>query len=454
MRARAVVVLVAGLLIPAGAMAAPTPAPTTRGVDYQIVPPAPRDVHRNANGPDTLFLNRCVGGCTVLPGGNDARTNHSSIPTTTANLSEFPFSDDDWNAVVACVTETYQPYGVDVVTTEPASGDYVEAMVAGTPDQMGLDATTLGIAPMTSDCTPQASAIAFAFAGNHGGQGYLLDLCATVAHEAGHVYGLDHEFDCKDPMTYLVGCGQKYFLNVAAPCGEFDGPRNCRCTGPTQNSHVKLSAVLGVGTLPAGPTVTIPYPADGAMVDNSFSIFGEVAEDRVLDRVEFWLNGWPWKTEDGDRDRDTYSYTAPANLPDGVIDVEVRAYNDLELMGVDVVTVTKGEACTSAATCLDGQQCSDGRCAWPEPTGEIGDACERDADCMSRKCGSDGNVQLCTDYCLLGIEGSCGDGYSCLAAGADTGVCWPSELTVGEPTGCCSAGEGAGGGPAPWLLGA
>ena len=82
MRARAVVVLVAGLLIPAGAMAAPTPAPTTRGVDYQIVPPAPRDVHRNANGPDTLFLNRCVGGCTVLPGGNDARTNHSSIPTT------------------------------------------------------------------------------------------------------------------------------------------------------------------------------------------------------------------------------------------------------------------------------------------------------------------------------------------------------------------------------------
>lgn len=422
-------------------------APTARGVDYVLVEPQPRELRRDAAGPDFLYLNRCVGDCDVTPGGNSARDDSSSIPDDPTTLTEFTHGDEVWDAVVACVAQTYAPYGVEVVTAEPTGSDpYVEVMVAGSPSQMGLGGTTLGIAPLATDCSAQQNVLAFAFANVHGGQDLVLDLCATVAHEAGHTYGLDHEYDCDDPMTYLTGCGQKFFLNVNAQCGEFDGPRDCRC-GARQNSHVKLTAELGAGELPPGPTVTFPYPADGAMVNPGFSVFGEVDEPRIVKRVEFWLNGWPWSVQDGERGKDTYSYTANG-LPDGIIDVEIRAYNDLEVVGTASLTVTQGEPCTTADTCLDGMQCADGRCSYPAPTGVLGEDCVRDADCVSRLCGDDGVVQVCTERCLLTDPAACGDGFACLAVSADDGVCWP-ESQLGEPEGCCDAG---GGGPAPWAL--
>jgi hypothetical protein len=424
-------------------LATATPAladlPRTRGNDMVITEPGPRKTARDANGPDTLFLDRCVGGCQILSGGNDATSDHSSIPSSNKTLSEFQYTDEIWNAVVTCVEETYAPYGIEVVTVEPTSGNYNEVKVAGSPAEMSLEPTTLGIAPMAGDCSPQVNWIAFAFANAHGSDP-VLELCATVAHEAGHIYGLDHEFDCKDPMTYLTGCGQKWFINEDIRCGEFEdeGDRNCRC-GQTQNSHTHLTSALGEGTLPPPATVSIPYPTDGSMVSNGFTVFGEIDEPRVIHRVEFWLNGFPWKITDGQRDVAAYSFVAPGNVPDGVIDIEVRSYNDLEVMGSTSITVQKGAPCTSADTCLDGQECSEGRCAWPAPTRVQGETCAIDADCVSYLCATDGENNVCAERCLIGVDGACDDGFTCLEADGQ-GICWPSDLL--DDGGCCDASGG------------
>jgi hypothetical protein len=70
--------------------------------------------------------------------------------------------------------------------------------------------------------------------------------CEVVAHELGHAFGLEHEYLCKDPMTYLEGCGHKTFQDVAAPCGE-DEPRACS-GGGKQNSVQHLTQVLGLAS--------------------------------------------------------------------------------------------------------------------------------------------------------------------------------------------------------------
>src|SRR5205823_10862593 len=146
----------------------------------------------------------------------------------------------------------------------------------------------------------------------------------------------------------------------------------------TEDTHVILTQEIGAGTLPAPPGVTIPYPTVGAVVQPNFPMFGRVAEDRIVNRVEFWINGSPWHRAAGNETTDTYSFTAPTNLPDGIQDIEIRAYDDLLQEGKADVTVVKGSPCTTAATCDDTQSCDNGRCVYPPPTVELGDTCTRD----------------------------------------------------------------------------
>lgn len=409
------------------------------GRDVVVLVDDPPGVSAVEVAPRALYLNRCVGGCTIRTGSNSAVEDRSSIIPQTSTLSEFLYDDATWDALVACIRATWAPYDLDVVTEEPdPSTPYNEIMIAGFPEEVGQPANTLGLAPMSTSCTPNSDWIAFAFANAHSDP--IVQLCDTAAHEPGHILGLDHEYDCKDKMTYLEGCSEKWFLDIEAPCGEFaqDGPRACRCTGETQNSHRILTEILGAGELPPPPEVAILYPMDAAAVQPAFSIIADVVEPRILDRVEFWLNDWPWEVFSGEREVERYTFATPASLPDGVIDVEIRAYNDLQLEGAVAITVQKGEPCASASSCLEGQFCEDGRCAWPPPTGELGDTCAIDADCISRRCATDGEANLCTSYCRLGADDACPAGFTCLDAG-DDGLCWPSDRVGG---GCCSAGGG------------
>ena len=61
----------------------------------------------------------------------------------------------------------------------------------------------------------------------------------------------------------------------------------------------------------------------------------------------------------------SYTLTAPTNVPDGVIDIVAKAYDDLESeTDSATVTVTKGAPCADASTCATGQKCEAGKCFW------------------------------------------------------------------------------------------
>jgi MYXO-CTERM domain-containing protein len=434
-------------LIPAAAAASPdrpepARAPTVKDMQgprgYLLTPPDAYVAEGGSQISKILFVNRCAGGCTISNGGNNSIENTSSIVDGISNLSEFMHSQQVWDDTIACVREVYAPYDVEVVTEDPGEVFHHEAILAGTVSQIGgNDPNVLGVAPFASDCSARNNVISFSFANAHPPD--WVHMCHTVAQESAHAFGLDHAFDCADPMTYILNCGQKFFRDANLPCGEFSS-RPCQCSGNTQNSHRKLTTVFGEGTLPPPPTVSVLLPEDGGSVMSRFPVYAEAQHKRGIGKVEFYFNGWLWGSAEGNDfspDTDNFPYTTPADLPDGVIEIEARAFNDLGIPASATVTVTKGAPCSSADQCSGGQLCEDGKCFWPAPTGQLGDACERDMDCVSLLCPANGDDRICSESCFVGISGTCPEGYDCLEAG-NQGVCWPADGTGGG--GCCSVG--------------
>jgi hypothetical protein len=421
----------------------------------------------------TLYLERCKGGCTINKGtSNDARTNTSTIPTQPGAHSVTEYqnaagqtgtaADTEWNAVVTCMKEVYSPYNVTVTDVKPTTGvSYHLALIAGNPGDIGLGNDILGIAPLAGDCSPQDNVISFSFANHHSAQDpqRVFNLCWTAAQESAHAFGLDHEFafqdgssSCRDPMTYRSDCGgQRFYRNEVATCGEFEA-RPCKCGG-TQNSHLKIQAVFGPGMAITGnPTsnVTLPLPNTtlGAVVA------AQAGSKRGIARVELFLNGFKWAEgkgaafgANGQANPSTYTITVPNNVPNSIIDVQVRAFDDLGAFTDSAkVTVTKGAACTSADACAKGQKCEGGRGFWDQPAGEIGDACTYGQFCKSLLCDGTVEEQICTKECIPGVTDSCPENLECVMRSPGKGVCFFGA----DDSGCCSVNHESNG----WMPGA
>src|SRR5579884_1201805 len=120
-----------------------------------LVPVVPRGaaVHRDSTGPvRTVYLNPCIGGCTVTAiassnADSDDAVSEKTIllqPPGTYNLDEFAFGSAAWAAVVQCVQQVYSAYDVTITDQRPSSGVYNETLVAGLPAEGNLDVDTLG----------------------------------------------------------------------------------------------------------------------------------------------------------------------------------------------------------------------------------------------------------------------------------------------------------------------
>jgi hypothetical protein len=422
-----------------------------------------------------LYLNRCSGGCMVTGGTiNDARQHIATyiapgphvVTEYKNNAGEIgTAADAEWNLVVQCVKEIYSPFNIVVTDQKPTGpGNYTEAIIAGTSADVGVSSMVGGVAPAHTSCEPNDNAMSFTFANNSywfapDTQQRVWLICYVAGQESAHHFGLDHAFEyfdgtsaCNDPMTYREDCGgQKFFRNKAAKCGE-DQVRDCFCGG-LQNSHSKILGVFGAGqNLIPAPTVVVNAPANnGTIVDGGVVAF-QAGSKRGIEKSELYLNGWKWADVKGaafgrlgQPNPSDYNTRLPAGVPNGVIDIQVKAYDDLGVgTSSQTVTVTKGAPCTSADTCAKGQKCEAGKCFWEPPTGKLGEACTYQQFCESNMCVDTSEGSYCSQDCIVGVKDSCPMGFECLAAGS-SGACIP----VDSGGGCCSVS----GSDAVWLHG-
>jgi len=374
-------------------------------------------VPANGNGGLLLYLNRCEGGATFQPGFNDSRTNRSSIVNRTVSLPEYPYGEASWNEVVDCVRELFRPFDVQIVTEDPGPGvAHDEAVVCGHPRQINMEDGVGGVAPFA--CGIIDNAITFTFPETWGNS--PRNICETIGQEAAHAWGLDHEYLCADPMTYLFNCGDKAFQDIDAPCGEYN-ERQCRCGGSRQNSFRRILSAWGPAER-TPPEVTITKPKNNAQVKAGFPIHADVVDDDGVVSVAVEVDG----IEVTSSTLAPWTFNAPDNIAEGGHEVVVKATDKLGTTGSAKVFVIVGEPCTRDTDCGDGDGCVDGRCVPVGNEGGLGDECAGGDECASNLCGEDGaGNKYCTVECDL-EAGMCPAGVECQNAGAG-GVCWPSE---------------------------
>jgi MYXO-CTERM domain-containing protein len=389
-----------------------------------MVYPEPEQVEEPEN-PDQaghnskiIFLNPCWGGCTIYRGYPDNSVNDTSfIPSaSTSYIPEFSAGQSTWNAVVSCVRAMYEDFDIAVVDEDPSPAPHFEAIVAGSPGDIGQPNYVGGIAP--SGCSIVNNAISYTFAEVYGGSAQAI--CETAAQETAHSFTLDHEYYCPDPMTYLYGCGPKQFRDYDAPCGE-DQARNCSCgRGATQNSYAIMYGHFGPSE-PSPPSVNITQPLANAAVQPQFVIRVDATDDVLVDYVELRIDGDLITTVQSP----PWVFNAPEGLGEGNHTVRITAYDNRGDAGSDEITVVMGEPCTGDSGCESGQACVDGRCViGPDQPGGLGEECTDSNQCYSGLCGNDGQGNMyCTEQCDSDADG-CPSGFDCLSAG-DTGVCWP-----------------------------
>jgi len=202
--------------------------------------------------PRVVYLNR--EGATLVAGVDDASKNSASLVRSAKQkyvaFPAFEGTPAQWNTVVECVRDRFAPFALSIVDQRPIEPGYIMAMIGGTAkhfDQAdaiaGEDhehAVRTGLSPFNGEVIPAAVVLIFAKTLNN----HPRSVCETAGMEIGHAYGLDHEMDCHDLMTYLPQCGPRRFVDKAVPCGE-QNPRECRRGGQRQNSYGRLLEILG-----------------------------------------------------------------------------------------------------------------------------------------------------------------------------------------------------------------
>ncbi len=407
---------------------------------------------------NTIYLNRCASGCPVGVGQPNS-INDRWYLNSPGTLSAFPYGDDVWQQVVACVKDVFEPFNVNITETNPGSAEHFEVMIAGSPGDLGMPSNIGGIAPGSSCSGFVNNALVFDFAkvwgsGTSCDAACVNDICATAAQELGHAWrGLDHVTDNKDPMTYFRFSGRKYFQNTAAICGSDcvggQGPDNQLCSGTnqqqrvcncgqTQNSYAILTNLFGLGP-GSPPIVTITSPKLGDALSPGFPIVIDATDNSgAVTKVEVKVDGQLV----GELTKGPFVFNSPSTLADGLHRIEAIAYDPHSTMGTATLDVMIGPPCERPSDCaLDTDTCVGGRCVPGSGVqGGLGSPCAAHTECASGKCANDGTNSYCVESCEIG---DCPDGFGCsVEEGMTAGVCWPGLDDGSGGCGCQSSHGG------------
>ncbi len=289
-----------------------------------------------AGPPHILFLNRCTGGETIQPGYDDSTTNHSSILSGPVDFPEFPYGDGSWGVVMENSRELFAPFNIQVTDVDPSPSPHDEVIVCGAAEQAGF-AGAGGVAPFA--CGIIDNPITYVFAETMGNQPEAIAI--VIGQEAAHAWGLDHEYKCDDPMTYLQWCGDVAFQQGAYPCGEYS-ERTCSCGGNTQNSYQMILEAFGAGVPDTqSPIATVTSPTDGATFDvgAEFMIAVDVTDDVQVVEVTLYINGQP----QGSDSSEPFGPWPALDTPEGTYDIYVEATDFAGNVGTsNTVTIEVG----------------------------------------------------------------------------------------------------------------
>ena len=270
-----------------------------------------------------IFVNG-QGGHYTAGQNEDSRTNVSSIANSAVDMPAYSKGAAAWSQFVSCIQDEFSRFNVQVTDRDPGNVPHLEAVISGTPDMIGLGSGVGGIANMNDDCSLFENGITWIF------EQQFRDAqtdCEVAAQEISHNIGLDHEFLCQDPMTYLDSCGHKTFQDQDVSCGEYSA-RQCMCADPRNGSAAHQNSVqfllmrlgpAGSGTGGSGgaggsggtggtggsggsggsgggdmipPTVAITEPADGTTVPLTFDIKVDASDNSgSVSQIEFLADG-------------------------------------------------------------------------------------------------------------------------------------------------------------------
>lgn len=415
-----------------------------------------------ANGRHVLFAN--FEGIDVRPGDNalenEALRNMDLYSKGVIELDAFdPDNPKRYDAILGIqkqVAAWYQDVNVDVVISRPLTGDYLMTAVGGRQSDIVQMDGVVGISP--GDCKNNNEAnLNYAFSGSLNQNAE--QVAVTIAHEAGHAYGLGHTQNNKDIMFPSVSKVDGFLEGAAAdpgPCGFKNGDR--------QDSKQVLIQNLGArsGPRPGSdvPTVNVLEPKDGSDVGKELTIAVKASANSGIDHVTLSLS-----RIEGGKSRGGHP-VAELRPPQSSASVRISTAGSYQLTATaydKIGNVALSQARFTVATptckvpndCAPGQRCESNVCMTPPlppppampPAGMMADsnlraygtACDKSSDCKGGLCAITAVGQICTHYCTP--ERLCAGGLECV-----DGTCLPqiyprSTPKIGQLGGKCTRNQ-------------